>query len=124
MNSVLHIPLGRKPFINITCHHNVWLPQLQIRSELANYFTQARQADTAVVVTQLTNFVYEHDIPFWIGSDLFIYLSLITVLCCLVFGIVATIFACELRKMLQCSSLSNVWMFLSVGNCPMYQLKP
>ncbi|XP_064406295.1 uncharacterized protein LOC135351256 [Halichondria panicea] len=59
----------------------------------------ARQTNTAVVVTQPPSVIYQQDVPAWVGSDLIIYLSIFTVLCCgFLPGIVALMFAWEARS--------------------------
>ncbi len=60
---------------------------------------QARQTNTAVVVTQPTSVIYQQDVPAWIGSDLLIYFSIFTMLCCgLLPGIVALMLSREVSK--------------------------
>ena len=63
-------------------------------------YLQARQTNTTVVVSQQpTSVVYQQDVPAWVGSDLIIYFSIFTMLCCgLLPGIVALMLAWEVRK--------------------------
>ncbi|XP_064406296.1 uncharacterized protein LOC135351257 [Halichondria panicea] len=60
----------------------------------------ARQTNTTVVVSQQpTSVVYQQDVPAWVGSDLIIYFSIFTMLCCgLLPGIVALMLAWEARS--------------------------